>query len=250
MKIVLEARCTIPGALNDWPQEARRIKLSVGAASLQTGLSQTGLAVDPTMMDWLSPIRTDVFEAEFYSAEFRVTGVFGSLPGGPLGLAAGYAFRSDSGGRDSAQSVNAGETVSLGTVNDYDGRQTVDSLYAEVALPITDTLSLQVAARYEDYDGFDNVSPKIAGLWSVTDSWRPPSDCSAAASYLLTAPSKWKVASTGPKGRSCGQGRRKRLLCPARMFSPFIPPSCFGPRSRAAAAIARWSTKASTRASM
>jgi len=66
--------------------------------------------------------------------------------------------------------VNAGQTVGLGTVNDYDGRQTVDSLYAEVALPITDTFNLQVAARYEDYDVFDNISPKIAGLWAPTDN--------------------------------------------------------------------------------
>ncbi len=30
LKIDVEARCTTPGALNDWPQEARNIKSSVG----------------------------------------------------------------------------------------------------------------------------------------------------------------------------------------------------------------------------
>ena len=140
------------------------------AASLQTGLSQTGLANDPTMLDWLVPLRTDVFDAEFYSAEVQVTGTFGDLPGGPIGLAVGAAFRSDYVARDSDQLGNSGETATLGVVTDYAGRQTVDSLYAELALPISDTVNVQLAARYEDYDGFSAVSPKIAALWTPTDN--------------------------------------------------------------------------------
>ncbi len=139
------------------------------AASLQTGLSQTGLANDPTLLDWLVPLRTDVFSAEFYSADFQVTGFFGGLPGGPIGLAVGAGARSDYVERDSDQLGNSGETATLGVVGDYAGRQKVTNLYAELALPITDDVNVQLAARYEDYDGFSEVSPKIAALWTPTD---------------------------------------------------------------------------------
>jgi len=187
------------------------------AATLQTGLSQTGLAVDPIMMDWLSPLRTDVFDAEFYSAEFQVTGFFGNLPGGQIGLAAGVAFRSDKGGRDTAQSANAGETATLGTVGDYHGRQTVDSLYAEVALPLTDTISLQIAARYEDYDGFSEVSPKIAALWNATDdlilraswgqSFKAPGIVHLASSTIFTGAAGPGVTINGVPYGTPGCGR-------------------------------------------
>jgi len=139
------------------------------AATLQTGLSQTGLANDPTMLGWLTPLRTDVFNGEYYDADFRVTGVFGDLPGGPIGLAAGVGARMDRLYRDSDQLGNAGDTATLGTVTDWGGRQKVTNVYAELALPVTDTINVQLAARYEDYDGFSEVSPKIGALWNATD---------------------------------------------------------------------------------
>ncbi len=149
-----------------------------GAASMFTDdtnglaagmVSQTGLANDPEMLDWLAPLRTDVFSGEYYDADFRVTGVFGDLPGGPIGLAAGGGVRMDRLERDSDQLGNAGETATLGTVTDWGGRQKVTNVYAELALPVSDTVNVQLAARYEDYDGFSEVSPKIAALWNATD---------------------------------------------------------------------------------
>jgi len=144
------------------------------AASLQNGsgvgLSQTGLANDPTLVEWLTPIRTDVFEAEFYSADVQVIGSFGELPGGPIGVAVGAGSRSDTTSRNADQLVNAGLTATMGTVNDYSGRQKINNAYVELALPIRDNVNIQLAARYEDYVGsFSDTSPKIAALWTPTD---------------------------------------------------------------------------------
>jgi len=135
-----------------------------------TAVSSTGLANDAVMLDWLTPLRLDIYDAEFYSYDFQVSGFFGSLPGGPVGLAAGAGVRSDTVTRDSDRLVNAGLTAAIGTFNDFSGRQKVNNVYAELALPIHDDVNIQVAARYEDYvDGFSETSPKIAVLWTPTD---------------------------------------------------------------------------------
>ncbi len=51
-----------------------------------------------------------------------------------------------------------------------DQNQTVDSLFAEFALPITDNFDMQIALRYEDYGSKDSVDPKLVLRWSPIDS--------------------------------------------------------------------------------
>jgi len=134
------------------------------------GASQTGLANNREMVDWLTPMRTDIFNAEFYSFDALVTGFFGDLPGGPIGLAIGAGVRQDFVERNADQIVNAGETATLGVFNDWGGKQKISSVYTELALPVRADLDIQLAARYEDYqDGFSQVTPKIATLWAPRD---------------------------------------------------------------------------------
>ena len=96
-------------------------------------------------------------------------GEVGELPGGPIGLAFGVAYREEEVGRDADAMVNAGEMATLGVFNDFRGRQQVDSVYFEVALPVHEDVNIQVAGRQEEYDiGFSEFSPKIAALWTST----------------------------------------------------------------------------------
>ena len=130
-----------------------------------------GLANDADLIEWLTPIRTDVWDAEFYSFDALVTGFVGELPGGPIGVAFGAGVRSDFVSSNADQLVNAGETATTGVFNDWGGRQKVESVYAELALPIRDNVDIQLAARYEDYEnGYSEVTPKIAALWTPTDA--------------------------------------------------------------------------------
>ena len=80
--------------------------------------------------------------------------------------------------------------------NDFSGSQAVQSIYFESALPFTDTLNVQVAARNESYDiGFSELSPKVAALWTPTDrinlraswqtSFKGPSISQSAASTVI-----------------------------------------------------------------
>jgi iron complex outermembrane receptor protein len=129
-----------------------------------------GLANDPGMLEWLIPNRVDRFEGNFFSADFRITGQFGELPGGPIGVAFGVGYREDEVIRDAAESVNLGLTATTGVVNDFAGKQDIESLYFEFALPIHEDVNLQIAAREETYDiGFSELSPKIAAIWTPTD---------------------------------------------------------------------------------
>jgi outer membrane receptor protein involved in Fe transport len=66
-------------------------------------------------------------------------------------------------------------------------------LFAEFALPVSDTLELQLAARYEDYGGgVNSTDPKLAFLWRPTDT------VSLRGSYgtSFRAPSLYQVYGT------------------------------------------------------
>ncbi len=138
------------------------------AASQYTNLSQTGLANNQEMVEWLTPLRVDVFEGELFTLDARIMGEFGELPGGPVGLAAGFAYREEEVGRDADAMVNAGEMATLGVFNDFRGKQQVDSTYFELALPVHEDINVQVAGRQDSYEGgFSEFSPKIAAIWNV-----------------------------------------------------------------------------------
>ncbi len=195
------------------------------AASLQTGVSQTGLAVDPGMLDWLVPLRNDIFDAEFYSFDAQVTGFFGELPGGPIGLAVGAGVRSDTVSRDADRLVNAGLTASIGLFNDYSGRQKVENVYGELALPIHDDVNVQVAARYENYvGGFSETSPKVAVLWTPTDdlilrasfgkSFKAPTTIHTGAETLLQGGGRERVLVNGVQYGGMGGVRSSIRILP------------------------------------
>ena len=154
------------------------------------------LANDPELLEWLIPNRLDKFTLDLRTVDARVTGEFGELPGGPIGLAAGVAWREEVLARDVDPLVEQGLTASVGVFNDFSGSQAVQSIYFESALPFTDTLGIQVAARNESYDiGFSELSPKVAALWTPTDrinvrgswqtSFKGPSISQSAASTVI-----------------------------------------------------------------
>ena len=155
-----------------------------------------GLANDPELLEWLIPNRVDKFTMDLRTVDARVTGEFGELPGGPIGLAAGVAWREETLARDVDPLVEQGLTASVGIFNDFSGSQSVQSIYFESALPFTDTLNVQVAARNESYNlGFSELSPKIAALWTPTDrinlraswqtSFKGPSISQSAATTVI-----------------------------------------------------------------
>ena len=62
-----------------------------------------------------------------------------------------------------------GQFMFLAPAFGRDQSQEIDSLFAEFALPITDTFDMQIALRYEDYGTVDSVDPKVVMRWAPTD---------------------------------------------------------------------------------
>jgi outer membrane receptor protein involved in Fe transport len=73
-------------------------------------------------------------------------------------------------GRDACASNPVGLFMFLAPTFESDEDQTVDSLFAEFALPITDEFDMQLALRYEDYGSKDSVDPKVVMRWTPIDS--------------------------------------------------------------------------------
>ena len=178
--------------------------------------AELGVANDPRLLEWLIPLRVDDFLGTFFHIDARITGQFGELAGGPVGLAAGVSYREEYVERDADTLANGGNFASLGVFNDISGKQQVESVYAELALPVRDDLNVQLAARNESYQGgFTELSPKIAALWTPIDrltvrgswgtSFKGPSISQANAATIFSGmgPPRLTVAGT-PYGRTGG----------------------------------------------
>jgi iron complex outermembrane receptor protein len=82
------------------------------------------------------------------------------------------------------------EYFEMGYVNQYDraseagfvggsagnssaGDRDVTAFFGEANIPVTDTIEVNAAIRYDDYSDFGSeVSPSLSGIWSITDSIR------------------------------------------------------------------------------
>ena len=130
-----------------------------------------GLANDPELMDYITPEDESVFASDFTDLSVNVTGFAGELSGGPVGWSFGFARRTDElSVTRSAYTLSAALDGQTFPGNNIAGEADVNSVYAEVGLPLTDRVSVQIAARQEEYNtGFSSLDPKIGVNWAATD---------------------------------------------------------------------------------
>ena len=150
------------------------------------------VANDPELIRWFfQPTRADL-TSEVFVADLVFDGELGlELGGGQVGWAVGGQYRKQwykaeydglsdltvtpcidtvvNGTTDCA--VRNGPYMFLGggTPSDLSGDNF--GAFAEVSLPFTDNLQVQVAARYEDYGskGGSTFNPKVSARWQMTD---------------------------------------------------------------------------------
>jgi outer membrane receptor protein involved in Fe transport len=94
------------------------------------------------------------------------------LDGGMAGLALGMQYRDESLSQDyDALSNQDSFTFVIGNP-DFDDSLDVWAAFAEIALPVSDQLDIQIAVRYEDYGGTigDTIDPKLAFNYRATDN--------------------------------------------------------------------------------
>ena len=152
----------------------------------------------PSNQAALDAIRVDMVrktKTELGLWDFKISrpDVF-QLPAGPVGLAAGIEFRTESqlDDRDSRidgtirytdkSGATYSDLINSSENPDTYGERDVFSAYLEVAaplvspemnIPLVHNLEVQLAGRFENYSDFGDVAkPKIAGAWDIVDGFR------------------------------------------------------------------------------
>lgn len=155
-----------------------------------------------------------------------------SLPAGGLGVAAGVEVRwetseddRDSTGDFTTQYFDTvtgitypSDTLGASAAWDVRGNRTVNSVFAEIAVPVVSpdmgiplarAIDLQFAGRYENYSDVGSVAkPKIAGSWDIFDGLRLRSSWQQG----FVAPTLQQLV---PVDRPTSQTRLDDVLCEA-----------------------------------
>lgn len=146
-------------------------------------------------------------ESHLTAADARISGELSQLPAGPLGIAAGIEYRSED-GRDTPDDqfvrrlIYGTESVSAAA------NRTQRAVYVEFSVPVTTSLELQLAQRYDRYSDFgSSASPKAAFTFKVTDT--------------LSARGSWSEGFRAPSLAQIGLGPSQKsqffvdtFLCP------------------------------------
>lgn len=158
-----------------------------------SALTGTGTLNSPALLDDLVSFLSYEAQNELLTLDGILTGEFGELSGGPLGAAFGVQFRQADLSYDYNDEANRDNFLFLVGNPDFGDDRDVMSLFMELALPVSETVDVQLAARYEDYgNGVDSADPKISLLW------RPSDTVSVHGSYgtSFRAPSLFQVHGT------------------------------------------------------
>ena len=101
--------------------------------------------------------------AKMYGADVKVSREIGQLDGGPIGIAVGAEARREE--NRLPLYTGLGNYIGL-ALTGYSGQRSIYALYSEALLPVTKTLELNAALRYDNYsDSGTAVTPKVGAKW-------------------------------------------------------------------------------------
>ena len=130
------------------------------------------LTNSPELLQSLIGDLTAQIDNEMTAIDFVLAGEVFDTPSGPVGLAIGAQWRKEEITFDNDRVRNNNGVLFAYGEPDWEGELTTAGLFVEVNIPIGDTLELNLAGRYEDFDEYDTdtVDPKVTLLWRPTDS--------------------------------------------------------------------------------
>ena len=102
-------------------------------------------------------------KSELAFVDTKLSTEFGSLPGGPIGVALGVEFRNEK-LKDSPDPTHAAGNILGSGITATDGKRDNYALFSEFALPITRQLEAQAAVRYDHYSDFGSTTNPKLGL--------------------------------------------------------------------------------------
>ena len=121
-------------------------------------------------LDFIETQTTRVGKSTSRGIDGKLSGSLMEMEHGELGLAVGFEYREDSIADNPDDQFMRGEV--FGTeATQANGSRDNTSVFAELAIPVLDTVELQLAVRHEDYSDFGTTTdPKVAFIWNPSDS--------------------------------------------------------------------------------
>ncbi len=123
-----------------------------------------------SVIDFIIGEQTNDAESELFVVDAVLSGTIAETDAGEIGLALGFQYRDESTSSDLDPISNADGFGFLIGGPDFDASRTPYAFFAEVLVPLTETLELSGALRFEDYGGTigDTLDPKVSLLWTPT----------------------------------------------------------------------------------
>jgi iron complex outermembrane receptor protein len=133
------------------------------------------------IINWISTNSETNRKSDLLVGDFVVTGDLFTMDAGPVGFAAGFQYRDESYSEDrnevATQSIDPdtgkivpADLIFLGGGFPVDEERTSYAAFAEIQMPLTDSIEVNLAVRYEDLDTDSSVDPKASIRWQATDS--------------------------------------------------------------------------------
>lgn len=108
--------------------------------------------------------------SELMSIDTKASTTFGSLPGGPIGLALGAEFRKESLKDRPDPMASSGDILGQG-ITATDGERDNTSFSAELSLPVLKGLEAQLAVRHDRYSDYgSSTTPKAGFKYRLNDA--------------------------------------------------------------------------------
>jgi len=123
---------------------------------------------DPAVIDDFFGSLSSAAKSDFLVLDAVTTGTLFEMGGRDVNIALGGQWRGDWRERDFSQEANDNRLLFLFGSPDTDFNNSVSAAFAEVSWPVSETLEVQTALRYEQHGGNigDSLDPKIAVLWT------------------------------------------------------------------------------------
>ena len=140
----------------------------------RTGGTQTNLALvnPPELYNWLAGRASSDSVYSETVLDVVLSGELFQLNDLPVGLAVGFQRRADKGKLVVDSALKSNNLDFAFGADDWRGKLTTTAIFAEIGVPLHETLDVNLALRYEDFDeiGADTTDPKVTVLWRPLDS--------------------------------------------------------------------------------
>ena len=133
----------------------------------------SALANPSELIQWLEGGTLELDEVEQRVIDIVLAGDLFDMPSGPVGMAVGFQHRHDDINKDFNNNFRQNNVAFRFGAAPVRADLTSAAIFTEFSVPVLDTLDVQLAVRYEEFDEIDTdtTDPKISAIWRPTDAW-------------------------------------------------------------------------------